>query len=342
MILINVLGRIEMNDILKQYKSTVTLIGVGLIIFSLLINTLFSAYYIIDELLYTIASDQVYEVVVSILYDIAYLLSFMVPAVIIRLFLRKKNQQPVRFEVKLSWKIFAMIFACVFCCFAFSFLNSMIVSLFDSPYEDMFNYYLPPMSDVGIILQFITIAFVPAFCEEFLFRGVVLSNLMPYGKSAAIIISSICFGLMHGNFYQFLYTTVAGIFLGLIYAETGSIWPSTIAHMINNAISVLQTVMYERMEENYATLFSLLMDSLIFFVGIISIIYLVKKLKSRKKSLNVVYGMPINADYTEESAPICTDNNIPAKEAFKLFMCFPIVIFAVYNILQAALALLIM
>ena len=66
----------------------------------------------------------------------------------------------------------------------------------------LYENYMPGSSPVLVVL---CIVIVPAFCEEFLFRGVVLSNLMPYGKGTAIIVISVPFGLMHGNFYQFLY-----------------------------------------------------------------------------------------------------------------------------------------
>ena len=95
-------------------------------------------------------------------------------------------------------------------------------------------------------MAFISIAIVPALCEEFLFRGCVLSNLLPYGKYTAIIASAILFSVMHGNFAQFFYTFIAGLVLGLVYVETGSIWPCTFIHLFNNFYSIIQQVIYER------------------------------------------------------------------------------------------------
>ena len=37
---------------------------------------------------------------------------------------------------------------------------------------------------------------VPALCEEFLFRGCILSNLLPYGKTTAILASAVLFSMI--------------------------------------------------------------------------------------------------------------------------------------------------
>ena len=54
------------------------------------------------------------------------------------------------------------------------------------------------------------------------------------------------FSLMHGNFAQFLYTFVAGLVLGIVYIETGSIWTPTFIHLFNNFYSLIQQIVYER------------------------------------------------------------------------------------------------
>ena len=43
-------------------------------------------------------------------------------------------------------------------------------------------------------------AVVPLFVEEFLFRGVILSQFRKYGDVFAVIASALLFGLLHRNF----------------------------------------------------------------------------------------------------------------------------------------------
>jgi membrane protease YdiL (CAAX protease family) len=128
-----------------------------------------------------------------------------------------------------------------------AFINAMMVSFVDFSQimkEEIFE------TPIQILLAFVSIAIVPALAEEFLFRGCVLSNLLPYGKKTAIILSALLFALMHGNFAQFFYTFVAGIVLAVVYIETGSIWTSTFIHLFNNFYGVIQQVVYQRCGES--------------------------------------------------------------------------------------------
>ena len=85
----------------------------------------------------------------------------------------------------------------------------------------------------------LSVAILPALCEEFLHRGLVLrgtSNIIGYKR--AIILSSLLFGLMHLNISQFFYATILGILMGFVATTTRSIWPATIIHFCNNFINV--------------------------------------------------------------------------------------------------------
>ncbi len=76
------------------------------------------------------------------------------------------------------------------------------------------------------------------FCEEFVFRGVMFPG---YKKSCSfltsIILTSVCFGLLHADLYQLLYTMVGGFFFALVLQATGSFWASFVAHALNNTLT---------------------------------------------------------------------------------------------------------
>ena len=80
----------------------------------------------------------------------------------------------------------------------------------------------------------------PALVEEFAFRGVILNTLKKYGDIPAIVVSSLLFGLMHGNFVQLPYTFIMGLALGFVTVKTKSIYCAVGAHFINNFMAVLQ------------------------------------------------------------------------------------------------------
>ncbi|MEG1499545.1 MAG: type II CAAX endopeptidase family protein [Clostridia bacterium] len=87
-------------------------------------------------------------------------------------------------------------------------------------------------------LNMLFTAVLPAFCEEFSHRGLLFKGLSSLGTKKAIIISSVCFGLMHLNVSQFFYATVIGAILAIITLCSGSIFPAMIVHFMNNAINV--------------------------------------------------------------------------------------------------------
>ena len=93
------------------------------------------------------------------------------------------------------------------------------------------------------------ILFVP-ITEEILFRGFILGALeIAYGRTRAIVVSSVLFGLWHlknafwmGNAelaQEIAYTTlVFGPITGALALKTRSIWPGVILHYLNNLPAV--------------------------------------------------------------------------------------------------------
>lgn len=83
-----------------------------------------------------------------------------------------------------------------------------------------------------------TAVFAPFF-EEWLLRGVVLRGLLRKMKPVwAILLSSVVFGLIHGNIWQAIPATLMGCALGWVYYKTGSLKLTMLMHCINNASSV--------------------------------------------------------------------------------------------------------
>lgn len=73
--------------------------------------------------------------------------------------------------------------------------------------------------------------------EEILFRGVVLHKLEKYGRVFAIFISTLCFGIFHGNLTQGLFAIAVGVLLGYVALEYSVKW-SIVLHVFNNALSM--------------------------------------------------------------------------------------------------------
>ncbi len=132
-----------------------------------------------------------------------------------------------------------VLFGVGFCIFA-NIAASQVSAIFEGLGGDYnVNHGEDPIGVWGFLLSFISTAIVPALVEEFACRGVILGLLKKHGEGFAIVVSSVLFGLMHGNFEQIPFAFVVGLALGYIYVKTDSIWPCVVVHFINNAVSVI-------------------------------------------------------------------------------------------------------
>jgi uncharacterized protein len=96
------------------------------------------------------------------------------------------------------------------------------------------------------LIALVVMAFVPAVCEETLFRG-GLQNFLARSTNRpwiAIIFVSLLFSAAHDSFYGFLFRFFLGAVLGFIYQYSGRLWLAIFAHFINNALTVTVYYLY--------------------------------------------------------------------------------------------------
>lgn len=84
---------------------------------------------------------------------------------------------------------------------------------------------------------YLLIGILTPVAEEMVFRGAVLKSLLHHSAWLAIIVSSLLFGLVHGNLAQGTHAFVLGILLGWLYVRTGSIVPGIVLHWVNNTVA---------------------------------------------------------------------------------------------------------
>lgn len=111
------------------------------------------------------------------------------------------------------------------------------------------EYSLPEATEklfeqiMGEPLGYLAIGILAPLAEELVFRGAVLRKLLAIfgGKWhwAAIVISALVFGAVHGNLPQFVHAALIGLLLGWMYYRTGSILPGVMFHWINNTVAYL-------------------------------------------------------------------------------------------------------
>ena len=128
-----------------------------------------------------------------------------------------------------------------------------------------------PKGIFGFLLYALSTAIVPAVLEEFALRGIVLGSLRKFGNTFALITSSICFGIMHGNFEQIPFAFMAGLILGFVTIKTGSLRTAMFIHFLNNFISVVFSYMrgISETQQNliYVMLLAVCFVSALFFMS---------------------------------------------------------------------------
>jgi sodium transport system permease protein len=96
----------------------------------------------------------------------------------------------------------------------------------------------------GLGSSIVIFALIPAICEEFAFRGFILSGLEHERRThSAILLSALMFGFLHvllSLFQQLFNATLLGIVLALLAVRSRSILPGIVFHFINNGVAVAQ------------------------------------------------------------------------------------------------------
>jgi sodium transport system permease protein len=94
----------------------------------------------------------------------------------------------------------------------------------------------------GLLASILIFALLPAICEEFAFRGFIMSGLEHQHRvRSAILLSALMFGFLHvllSLFQQLFNATLLGVVLGLLAVRSRSILPGIVFHFLNNAFAV--------------------------------------------------------------------------------------------------------
>ncbi len=114
-----------------------------------------------------------------------------------------------------------------------------------------------PLDNAGwLILNLFVLAVIPAICEEFIYRGMILNGFRKFGSIAAIFISALFFALAHGSAMQFFYQFVLGVVLAAVVIKTGSIIASMVVHFVNNATVLIYNYIYIQTGTDATTAFT--------------------------------------------------------------------------------------
>lgn len=214
-------------------------------------------------------------------------------AIIYGLYSTGDKEKCLEFGAPVSWKAFgfAVPAGLMVCCIAdyissgFScFAGEFGVSFIDIETKTPSNVF-------EFLLMVLECAIVPALCEEFAIRGVIMQPLRRYGDRFAIVMSSVIFAIMHGNMMQIPVALIAGFALGYFAIATNSIWTGVAIHFANNLLAVILTTLNSGITIDSGFSFASVMSTVIMAAAIAAGIFcLIKFIKTEHNGIGLTFG----------------------------------------------------
>lgn len=151
-----------------------------------------------------------------------------------------------------------------------------VLDQLDQLFELVYRQLIIANSVAELSFVLLVVAIVPGICEEVLFRGLFMKNLLIVKTPlSSIAISGIIFALIHFNPIALIPLIVLGMYLGFLVYRTQSIFIPIIAHITNNAFSTIKVFFNPDLIKQDSTTLSLATESeinLIIVMVVVSII----------------------------------------------------------------------
>ncbi len=318
----------------KALRGLFTRIAV-ILLFLVLFFNIYSAVYVAREGLISLVSrfgDAIWlDCITDIFCSLLYFLSLFLPALIFYVLTPKSERISIDFSMRLSspgtlFKTATILFLSIGTIVCFSNLNIWLVPSFSAGASITQN-----QEPYQLILLMFSGAVIPAFAEELLFRGVLITHLKPYGKGTAVLVSAFLFGVMHMNLSQLLYATAAGVVLGVVYVSTNSFWLCFLIHFANNLFNLAESYMFQIFRSEEANLICMLAEITIFALGILFALGYVLSAKKKKAT-------PRPLGVFGKTQAVEVGRSVDGVGTLEAFFCPAMIIylaFAVLNMLYA-------
>ena len=219
-------------------KAVSGLVYSGAIIGMLLISLAFSVTVailsaVLERPVDDLAATDAYKYMSYLLYQIVYVALILV-------FIKIYGEKPRQFGYRLPhWKYWLIALPLAFgLLFSLNWVNNRFVELLSLIGYELPESSLPSVSGGGIVGVLVVVAVLPAFCEETLFRGIILDGIKDIGTVAACLLGGLLFSIFHQNPAQTIYQFICGCAFTLIAIRADSVLPAVLMHFLNNAIIV--------------------------------------------------------------------------------------------------------
>ena len=232
---------------------------------------------------------------------IACIFAFVIPVLFyIRLFKSEGYTKELYFKLPDPKNTMLVIYASGALISGTAFLSSLIYYMGGSPelIETVIDAGGNPVYDISAVMAFV---FIPAVCEEIMFRSVISREYEKYGALFACIISSAAYAMLRFSFILLPVYFFAGVILYILTKTTGSILFAIIAHAFYNFFNIYIWGRFAnvlRFEQNRLIF--------IFLAAVIFIIFMIALINKAEK----IY---FYKSYADEPAPKSPAGKFPAR-----------------------------
>ncbi len=148
--------------------------------------------------------------------------------------------------------------------------------------------------ELNVFYVIAAIAIIPAITEEFIFRGVMLSEYSENGSFCAAVISSAMFAMIHFNLKQFPVYFYAGLVFAVTVMVTRSVFASITVHILNNLFSIFLDGYIQGLIEKP--------DNLVFLIFTLALVLLVSLYFMFGSAERIYYISGVNNESSPEVA----------------------------------------
>lgn len=210
----------------------------------------------------TLIEREVYKRNASLVYTISAVIAIFIFYIIYKRFKVKTIVDLVSFKKTGVLKLFLIFISGIL----FNVFSVTAVKIMDNiipqKWIDANSESVGAYQQGNIIFSFLTIMVFAPIIEEILFRGFLYSSLkkaiyqiVPYGEKNIIVvvicaaITSFCFGYIHGNILQGIYTFILSLIMIYVMEYTGSIISAIALHIGFNMSMLFTQFLYGRVPD---------------------------------------------------------------------------------------------
>lgn len=285
---------------MQRIKSTLSAPLLVVVVYTLL---LLSKYIPLDSLMF---KDNIYLSMI-----ILQIMIFILPGIFYCKLRGKNVTDNLRLKTVSPSKIW-FVFSCFgVLVFGSTLINTATYHLFKGAGQySLYDTYVPSGSGwIDIVYVVIAFAVLPAITEEFIFRGILLSEYSDYGVGIAITASAMMFSMLHFNLNQFFIYLYCGIVVAYAVYVTGSLFAAVILHFLNNVYAIFfESVLWDVIKAP---------NSIIFFLFVVATLFMVFLVLSFNSAENILYNAGIKG---EKSPPESKKRTGGIKLVFESFL----------------------